>query len=157
MCLYMYTHTYFKPILTCTSFVEGDRVLQKMVVPTLQMRYSVVGFLRVLLDILNSCVSLEDTTNTHSLSLTQSQVAGSHCLRQCLALTSCTFLEAGLGLVGLWASLCNLQKLSFEWIHSSSCFLKRKPKKTGKVLSDKIIAVTQYMLITKGSVFSKPK
>ena len=51
----------------------------------------------------------------------------------------------------LWVSLWNLWKLSFEWIHCSSCFLKRKPKKTGKVLLDKIIAIAQSTGITKGS------
>lgn len=147
-------YIYLKPPLICnTPFVEEDRVLQKLTVPTLQMRHSAAGLLKVLWDILNPCVSLDDTTNTNCLSLTQIQVAGSHCLRQCPALTSCTFLEAGLGVVGLWASLWNLKKLNFEWIHCSSCFLKRKPKKTGKVLSDRITPVTQYMHVTKGSIF----
>lgn len=37
-----------------------------------------------------------------------SRVAGSHCWRQCLALISCTFLEAARGLVWLWATLWSL-------------------------------------------------
>ena len=53
----------------------------------------------------------------------------------------------------LWVSLWNLWKLNFEWIRCSSCFLKRKPKKTGEVLLDKIIAITQSKHITKGSRF----
>lgn len=88
---------------------------------------------------------------TNTLTLTRSRGAGSRCWRRCPALTSCTFLEADLGLVRLWVSLWNLWKLSFEWIHCSSCFLKRKPKKTGEVLLDKIIAITQSTGVTKGS------
>lgn len=49
-------------------------------------------------------------------------------------------------------TLWNLQKLSFEWIHCSSCFLKRKPKKTCRVLLVKIITKT-VQCITKGSIF----
>lgn len=113
-CCLMRLFIYPKLTVTFTSFWEEERVPQELILPTQWMKHLSMEFPMCFWTDSTPMHPQKTTTNTNSFSLTLSRVADSHCLTQCPALTSYTFLEEVLGLVWLWMSPWILQKLSFE-------------------------------------------